>query len=97
MNTLVSRVPLHRELTDSERAVSLLLARGFKPDQIATRVGTSVHTVRMHIIGAALKIPGDLPAQTKLIVWWRGATHDVLTGDHLAREDEAIMGNLRGR
>lgn len=97
MTATITRVPLHRDLTESERIVALLLARGFKPDKIAMRVGCAVNTVRMHIITAALKIPGNLPAQTKLIVWWRGASLDVLTGDGLAREDEAIIGNLRGR
>lgn len=53
--------------------------------EIAKHLLISPLTVKDHIEKAAAKIPGDLPPMLKILVWARGATLDVLTGDHLRR------------
>lgn len=53
--------------------------------EIAKALLISPYTVKFHLKAAADKIPGDLPPEIKLLVWARGATLDVLTGDLLTK------------
>ena len=45
---------------------------------LAKRLGLTPHTTRFYVHTIARKIPGDLPAFTRLKVWARGATLTVL-------------------
>lgn len=75
------RVPLSSPLTRAEAACCLLLANGHNCADIGERLGhTGLATARFHIINAAKKIPGDLPAQMKVVCWVRGAPVEVLLG-----------------
>ena len=75
------RVKPARPLTPTECIVVSLLAFGENCVEVAVRLGVSKRTVKFHVKNAAQKLPGDLPAQMRVITWYRGATADVLTGD----------------
>lgn len=79
----IDRVPLRRDLTRMETVVVSLLALGYNYKQIARMLDVSYQCVKFHCLSAAAKIPGDLPAQTRVRVWFRGARKEVLTGEHL--------------
>lgn len=74
------RVALKAPLTAREEHIVELLAQGLTSQDIADRLGLSVRTIEAHVGAAAEKVPGDLPRQTRLICWWRGAGMEVLTG-----------------
>lgn len=76
----MKRAPLSAPLTKAQAACSLLLAHGHNYADIGERLGVSRATVKFHIFEAAKKIPGDLPAQMKVVCWVRGAVVEVLTG-----------------
>lgn len=76
----LERVSLFAPLTDREEHIVELLAQGLSTGEIADRLGVSSRTVEAHVGAAAVKVPGDLPRQTRLICWWRGAGMEVLTG-----------------
>lgn len=77
---MLERAPLLKPLTAQEELVAVMVAHGHNYADIAERIGCAPRTVNKHAEKAALKIPGDLPAQMKLVVWMRGAPLDVLTG-----------------
>jgi DNA-binding CsgD family transcriptional regulator len=79
----IARVPLRRPLTRMESVVVSLLALGYNYKQCARMLAVSYQCVKFHCLAAAAKIPGDLPAQNRVIVWFRGAPREVLTGEHL--------------
>lgn len=49
-------------------------------EEVADALGLSFHTTRGYIHAMSFKIPGTLPAFTKVKVWARGATLTVLQG-----------------
>ncbi len=76
------RAPLRKPLTRSQATACLLLANGHNYSDIAERLGTGPDAAKFHVHAAAKKIPGDLPAQMKVVCWLRGATKEVLEGKH---------------
>lgn len=74
------RVPLSEPLTKMQQACALLVANGHNTVAIGVRLGVGCKAVRFHINKAAKKIPGDLPAQMRVVAWVRGATLEVLEG-----------------
>ena len=46
-------------LTDREREVACLLARGMVRKQVATELGIALKTVEAHVQNIANKLPGD--------------------------------------
>lgn len=75
-----TRAPLLKALTSQEELVAVMLGHGHNYHDIAERIGCAPRTVATHAENASRKIPGDLPAQMKLVTWMRGAPLDVLTG-----------------
>lgn len=78
----MTRVPLHAVLTRREAQVAELIGRGFKLAQVAEGLGIGAVTARDYMYGVSSKIPGDLPARARIIVWWRGASLDILAAPH---------------
>ena len=76
------RVPLRAPLTKMQQACVLMLANGHNTIAVAEKLGVGYKAVRFHINAAAKKIPGDLPAQMRVVAWVRGATLEVLEGTH---------------
>lgn len=74
------RVKLRVPLSPVQNVIVSLLAIGYEQPEIARELHITLHSVKGHIKAAALKVPGDLPAVPKLIVWMRGATREVLIG-----------------
>ena len=77
----IERVPCRRPLSESQMAVAALLSAGHSHADIAQRLGCERSTVRSAIEEGAARIPGNLPASSRLIAWYRGATRDVLGPD----------------
>lgn len=84
--TTLQRAPLREELTPMQRAVVNLLALNYTHAMIAETLHISKSTVRYHLYLAVAKMPGDLPAEQRAVVWARGATLDVLEGTALKLE-----------
>lgn len=74
------RVPLLAPLTKAQAACALLLANGHNYSAIGARLGTGRDAAKVNVQRAAKKIPGNLPAQMKVVCWVRGATREVLEG-----------------
>lgn len=72
------RVPTRKPLTTMELIVAADLSRGLKPKRIAQVHGLTLYTTREYIKQAAAKIPGTLPAASRIIVWYRGGESGVL-------------------
>ena len=84
---MIQRVPTYRPLSSTESVIAALLATGrYNYHSLAEHMACSWKSVKTHVYRAALKIPGDLPAQVRLVVWYRGATLDVLTGSAARQE-----------
>lgn len=73
------RVPLIAPLTPQEKIVVALTGRLQNYNAIAEELQIGRLTVKDHAENAAKKIPGDLPAQVKLAMWYAGAPIEVLT------------------
>lgn len=74
----IRRVATARPLSNTQRAVAALLSLGHTAAGIGERLGCKPSTVRWHIEQAADRIPGNLEAKHRLIVWYRGGGLDVL-------------------
>lgn len=72
------RVPTLKPLTTMELIIAADLSRGVRPKRIAQVHGLTLSTTREYIKQAAAKIPGTLPAASRLVVWYRGAEPGVL-------------------
>jgi DNA-binding CsgD family transcriptional regulator len=90
----IPRVPLARALSMTEQVVADLVGLRMEYHEIGEALGLTKETVRDHCRNAAMKIPGDLPAQARVMAWARGATLDVLRGDTL-RVQVGIMARRR--
>ena len=82
MERVVPKAPL----TPMQFTVATLLGIGKSHGEIAELLHITVPNVRAHMRFAAAKLPGDLPRQTKLVAWVRGASLDVLEGIMLRGE-----------
>lgn len=83
----MDRVPPLKPLSSMQRVVATLAALGLTHEQMRAELGNiSLRTVRYHLYEAAKRIPGDLPAEAKVVAWARGATLDVLEGRTLRFE-----------
>lgn len=67
-------------LSPMQLIVADLLGIGLSAEVVAAELKITVDGVRHHVKTAAAKIPSDLPAQQRVVVWARGATADVLQG-----------------
>lgn len=82
----MERATPSRPLTPMQLAIAGLAGVNLSHAQIATELHITVGTVRYHINRAAKKLPGDLPAEQRVVAWMRGATLDVLEGRSLRFE-----------
>jgi hypothetical protein len=90
----MERAPLYAPLTPTQKVVVSMVGRGFSYVTIADTLAISVFTAKRHAEDAAAKIPGDLPTQMKLIMWWRGASCAILDGSSLqgmAEQGDALL------
>jgi DNA-binding CsgD family transcriptional regulator len=70
-------------LTRAQRLVALMIGMGSNYSEVADLLAISVFTAKRHAEDAAAKIPGNLPTQTKLVMWVRGASLEALDGSSL--------------
>lgn len=75
------RAALARPLSDRQLEVVRLLAAGKTHEKIAKHLDCKVATVRYHIREAAMRVPGEGSASTRLVYWYRGASRELLSGD----------------
>lgn len=80
---VIQRVVTREPLTEMEMLVATLVGLGMRADAIARELGVAITTVRHHVKLAVRKVPGDLPAMSRLAVWVRGGSIDVLEGRSL--------------
>lgn len=94
------RAPLTRAPSRSQEACALFIALGYSYESAAELLSIKPSTVRYHVLKLAAKIGGDLPPRLRVLVWMRGATSEVLTGELLRdtmerRLQEAANGRKR--
>jgi DNA-binding NarL/FixJ family response regulator len=89
------RVPTSPALSPAQEAVALMLGLGYTYPQIAVELGITERTVRFYAAEAAKRIPGDLPAQQKVVAWVRGAAMEVLDGSLLRSSLAHLAGSGR--
>lgn len=77
----IQRNPPIEAFTTMQKLVMAMVARQMTYDEIAERLHVKRNTSKAHAHAAARRIPGDLPAITKIHFWYRGATLDQLTGE----------------
>lgn len=82
----MERVVLDKPLSPSQEIVAVLVGLGYNYQQVAEQMKIAYSTVLFHANEGAMKIPGDLPTQQKLLIWARGGTLDVLLGETLRTE-----------
>lgn len=76
------RVALARPFTPTEEVVVELIGRRLNLTQIGVKLGLTKNAVNFHISRAAGKIPGELPRKVRILLWYRGATLELLGGYH---------------
>jgi hypothetical protein len=74
------RAELLTPLSVTQQLVVELLGLNLTHGEVGQELGISEDMAREHCKRAAKKIPGDLPAQVKCMMWARGANLDVLKG-----------------
>lgn len=84
--TEMERVPLAIPPTRAQMVVAVLIAMNRTHAEVASEMHITVSTVRFHLYALAKKIPGDLPAEQRVVAWVRGASEDVLRGTSLKLE-----------
>ena len=75
-----TRVPTSKPVTRRQMAIIAMLSERWTLKQIAAFFGISVQGVREHLVGAARRIPGDGPPTERCVMWYRGASLQVLFG-----------------
>lgn len=75
---VVERVAPLRLFTPRETEVANLVGRGLSYPTVAATLLISERTVAQYAHRIAQALPGDLPAQTKIRMWYRGATAALL-------------------
>lgn len=84
---MMERAPTLKPLSPMQTVVTMLAALGLSHEEIRAELKLgSLRTVRYHLNEAAARIPGDLPAEARVVAWARGATIDVLEGRTLRFE-----------
>lgn len=83
----MERAPTTKPLSPMQTVVGTLAALGLSHEEIRKELHLgSLRTVRYHLNEAAKRIPGDLPAEQRVVAWMRGASLDVLEGKTLRFE-----------
>jgi ATP/maltotriose-dependent transcriptional regulator MalT len=82
----MDRVPTTKPLSPMQTVVASLLGLGLSHEEVREELHVSLRTVRYHLNEAAKRIPGDLPAESRVVAWVRGASIDVLEGRTLRFE-----------
>lgn len=72
------RVPTLHALSRQQLTAISLAAEGWSPAEGARMMGVEYSTYMHHVAIGSSRIVGDLPQMAKGIVWYRGATADVL-------------------
>jgi DNA-binding CsgD family transcriptional regulator len=80
---MIERVTPIKPLSPMQYAVAVLLGLSYSHDEIAGQLRISRSMVRSHMREAMRKLPGDLPRETRIVAWVRGASIDVLDGMRL--------------
>lgn len=75
-----SRAPLRSPLTATQEYACLLVGLRLSYAEIGRELGVAPTTARTHVEQAAAKMPGDLPAYWRVLLWVRGADEAALTG-----------------
>lgn len=75
-----TRVQTSLPVTRRQMAMVAMLSERWTYKQIAAFFGLSVAGVREHIVSAAARIPGDGPPAERCVMWYRGASLQVLFG-----------------
>lgn len=93
---VVERVPPLKPLSPMQYAVVVLLGIGMSHEEVAATLRIKRSVVRSYMREALKKIPGDLPAEARLVAWVRGASLDVLEGTSLRVEflRDAVAGRV---
>jgi hypothetical protein len=73
-------------VADADRGRVVARPRPLARGDACGELGVSLRTVRYHLYEAAKRIPGDMPAEAKVVAWARGASLDVLEGRSLRFE-----------
>lgn len=77
----VVRVAPETALTPMQMCVAKLLAQQDKTHaDIAGEMGISLRAVKLHVEKGAEKIPGKLPVTVRVMLWYQGASLQLLTG-----------------
>lgn len=72
--------PLLQPMPRRELRVAKACADFDSVEEVAQALGLTFHTTRLYVHEMSRKIPGTLPAFTRVKVWARGATLTVLQG-----------------
>jgi len=75
-----TRVQTSKPITRRQMAMIAMLSERWTYKQIAAFFGLTVCGVREHIVEAARRIPGDGPPSERCVMWYRGASLQVLFG-----------------
>lgn len=82
----MERAPTSHPATPMQLLIASLIGCGDSHATVAAKLGIRIGTVRAHLNRLASRIPGDLPAESRVVAWVRGATIDVLEGKTLRYE-----------
>jgi len=77
-------------LTETQLKILPLLGRGFSNAEIGEHLDLTTNTITTYTEQASRQVEGNLPARTRMIVWWR-LHHglDPLTGESVTDRDSA--------
>lgn len=82
----MQRAETLKPVTPMQLVVAVMLGLRMSHDEIAAELSIGLGTVRDHIARLAERIPGDMPATSRVVAWVRGAPLDVLEGRTLRFE-----------
>lgn len=75
-----------KPVTPLQLVIASLLGVGATHAEVATQLNIKIGTLRDHLNRLAKRLPGDLPAEARVVAWVRGASLDVLEGKTLRYE-----------
>lgn len=76
----MTRAPLSGPLSPRQWYIVQAVCEGRAAREVAVELGVSEAAIRDHIRRAAQRINSDLPRLMRLVLWYRGASPDMLTG-----------------
>lgn len=82
----MERVATLKPVTPMQLVVAVMLGLNMTHEEIAAELEIGLGTVRDHIARLSKRIPGDMPATSRVVAWVRGASLDVLEGRTLRYE-----------